>query len=334
MNTGTVYFHENQFANHAAVNVCWNFGNSLVYSKETENRFAFYDGDKYRHLAGDLYPDTDTTSKVLTTARPNIIIIMMESFSAKLIETLGGERSVTPSFNTLSGEGVLFSNIYATDSRTDKGMASVISGYPVTESIPILSYPEKHANLPFISADLAAIGYHTSFSYGGDVDFANMRSYLVNGKFSSINSEDVYPSDRRKGKWGLHDEVMFDNFYNEVVSASAPFFKMLLTISNHEPFEIPGYQKFKSSDPGDKFRSSAFYADSCLGSFISRLKETPVWDQLLVILVADHGARLPDFSESYEPRKFHIPMLWLGGAVGKDSVVSNTAHRRPCRYIA
>lgn len=321
MNVGSVYFHENQFANHAAVNVCWNFGNSFIYSKETVNRFSFYESARYRRLTGELYPATDTTAKLLNTNRPNIVIIMLESFSAKLIEVLGGEPGVTPAFNKLATEGVLFSNIYSTDSRTDKGMAAIISGYPVTESIPILSYPEKNAKLPFLSTDLAAEGYHTSFSYGGDIDFANMKSYLVNGKFATINSGDNYQSDKRKGKWGLHDEVMFNNFYNEIVSASEPYFKMMLTITNHEPFEFPGVPKFNSRDPGDKFRSTAFYADSCLGDFVSRLKRTPEWENLLLVLVADHGARLPDFSEAYDPLKFHIPLLWIGGAVKGDTVV-------------
>jgi phosphoglycerol transferase MdoB-like AlkP superfamily enzyme len=247
---------------------------------------------------------------------------MLESFSAKLIEALGGIPSVTPSFNQLAGEGALFSHIYATDSRTDKGMAAVISGFPVTESIPLLSYPEKNANLPFLSSDLADQGYQTSFTYGGDIDFANMRAYLVNGRFAVINSEDVYSTDRKKGKWGLHDEVMFRNFYDEVTAATEPYFKMLLTISNHEPFEVPGTPKFGVVQPGDKFLSTAFYADSCLGDFIDRLKGTSAWDNLLVILVADHGARLPDFSEAYEPRKFHIPVLWLGGAVKRDTIVT------------
>jgi len=322
INAGSAYFHQNPFANHAAMNVVWNFGHSVFEGKETNNRFAFYEGDGYRKVVEDLYESGDTTVKVLNTSKPDVLLIILESFSSKLIEVLGGEAGITPAFNKLAEEGVLFSSIYSTDSRTDKGLAAILSGYPVITSMPILSYPEKNANLPFLSSDLANNGYNVSFSYGGEIDFANMRSYLVNGKFGSIKSEDDYKTTQKKGKWGIHDDVMFDNFYSEVTAGESPFFKVLLTISNHEPFEIPAASKFGSSDLKEKYFSAAYYTDSCLGNFISRLKQTPAWNDLLIILISDHGARLPDYSEIYEARKYFIPMLWIGGAVKKDTVVS------------
>lgn len=323
ISTGSVYFHENAFANQAAINVVWNFGQSLVEKKESENPYAYYADDRYEKRLKELYVSNDSSRSVLRTKRPNIILIILESFTAKVIEPLGGEPGVTPAFNELSKEGVLFGNIYSTASRTDRGLASIISGYPVVDAVPILRYPEKSARLPFISSDLIREGYHATFSYGGEIDFANMRSYLVSGNFSSILSDDHYPTSERSGKWGIPDHIMFERFYEEVLQEEErPFFKVLMTLSNHEPFIVPGTPKFGNDNLRQKFLSSAYYADSCLGAFMQKMKQTGLWDDLLIVLVADHGARPPDYSKNHDPRKYHIPLLWTGGAVKQDTVVT------------
>jgi len=324
INTGSVYFSKTAFANHAAVNVVWNFGQSLIEGKESHNPYIFSREENYAADLLNLYKGSDETADVLNNRRPNILLLILESFSAKLIETLGGKEGITPVFNELSGEGVLFSRIYSTDSRTDKGVATIISGYPVLEAIPIMKYPEKTQNLPFLSASLIANGYQVSFLYGGDVDFANMRSYLVNGGFHRITSASDFPSALRTGKWGVPDHHVFERFINDIESDTGRWFKVLLTLTNHEPFEIPGKPKYGDRNLTEKFYSSAYYADSCLGEFINRFRKTALWDNTLIILIADHGTRLPEFDDIFEPRKHHIPMLWIGGAVNKDTVVGKT----------
>ena len=198
----------------------------------------------------------------------------------------------------------------------------MLSGYPVLESIPILKYPDKTIHLPFVSKSLIEQGYKTSFNYGGDVDFANIRSYLVNGDFSRIITEASFPVSERSGKWGVPDHYSFARFFNDIKADTGQWFHVMLSLSNHEPFEIPVRQKFGNKDLFGKFYSSAYYADSCLGDFVRRIKESGLWDKSVVILVADHGVRVPDYSEVFEPRKFHIPLLITGGAVDKDSIVS------------
>jgi phosphoglycerol transferase MdoB-like AlkP superfamily enzyme len=165
-------------------------------------------------------------------------------------------------------------------------------------------------------------GYRTSFHYGGDVDFANMRSYLINGEFNRIITEASFPVSERTGKWGVPDHFSFARFFNDIKADTGQWFHVMLSLSNHEPFEIPVRQKFGNKDLTGKFYSSAYYADSCLGDFTGRLKQSGMWDNSVVILVADHGVRVPDYSEVYAPRKFHIPMLITGGAVDKDSIVT------------
>lgn len=324
INTGSVYFSKTAFANHAAVNVIWNFGHSLAEGKETQNQYVFSNRDDYDAALLKLYQYQPNPARVLKTQRPNIVLIIMESFSAKLIEPLGGTPGVTPQFNALCKEGVLFSNIYSTDSRTDKGLATVISGYPVLEAIPILRYPEKTQHLPFLSKSLIHKGYHASFLYGGDVDFANIRSYLVNGGFTDITTDRDFPAENRTGKWGVPDHISFERFLKDVQADTGNWLKVMLTLSNHEPYEVPGKPMFSNQSLIDRFYSAAWYADSCLGDFVHKLRESPVWDSTLVIMVADHGTRLPQFDDIFEPRKHHIPILWTGGALTSDSVVAKT----------
>jgi phosphoglycerol transferase MdoB-like AlkP superfamily enzyme len=322
INTGSAFFHTNTFANHAGINVIWNFGHSLVEKKESSNPYISFKSNDYADNLKELYRYEKQPPMILKNERPTVILVILESFTAKLIRPLGGAPDVTPCFNDLCRHGILFSNIYSTDSRTDKGLATVLSGYPVLESIPILKYPDKTIHLPFISKSLMEQGYKTSFHYGGDVDFANMRSYLVNGDFSRIITESSFPVSDRSGKWGVPDHLSFARFFNDIKGDTGKWFHVMLSLSNHEPFEIPVRQKFGNKDLFGKFYSSAYYADSCVGDFVRRLKESGMWNNSVVIFVADHGVRVPDYSEVYEPRKFHIPLLITGGAVKKDSVVA------------
>jgi phosphoglycerol transferase MdoB-like AlkP superfamily enzyme len=322
INTGSAFFHRNTFANHAAINIMWNFGHSIVENKETSNPYVYFRNKDYDHDLKQLYAHKIPSSTFIKSEKPDIVLIILESFSAKVIESLGGAEGVTPDFNNLCKKGLLFSNIYAADSRTDKALATILSGYPVLEAIPILRYPDRTQHLPYLTKSLIKHGYQASFHYGGDINFANIRSYLVNGDFSQIISGADFPAAERTGKWGVPDNYVFDRFLEDIRSDSGPWFHVMMTLSNHEPFEIPVNPKFGSGNLTEKFYSSAYYADSCLGDFIRRYKESGLWDNSVVILVADHGTRVPDFSEVYEPRKFHIPLLFTGGAMIKDTVVS------------
>jgi phosphoglycerol transferase MdoB-like AlkP superfamily enzyme len=322
MNPGSAFFSHNAFANQAAVNPVWNFGHSVVEGKETKNPWAYFKDPNYAREFTSLYAYHEPAPRMFNTSRPNVVLIILESFTAKLIEPLGGSPGVTPNFNRMCSEGIFFSNIYSTDSRTDKGLATVLSGYPVLEAIPILKYADKTQHLPFLSKDLGALGYKTAYHYGGDIDFANMRSYVINGDFNRMVSESDFPAAEATGKWGIPDHLSFRRFMNDIRSDSGRWLHVMLTISNHEPFEIPMKPKFGSEDLTSRFHSSAWYADSCLGDFIRQYKESGLWDNSVIIMVADHGTRIPDYSEVFEPRKFHIPLLMVGGAIARDTVVA------------
>ena len=321
MNPGKVYFSQNMYSNHAALNPIWNMMYSLSKSSSMNKKYPRYiDKETGEKIVNDLLLDNGPSKKILKTDRPNIVIILLESFSAKMVGALGGMSDVTPQLNKLSKEGILFSRIYASGDRSDKGIVATVSGFPAQSTQSIIKYPLKSQKLPSISDYLDSIGYHTAFYYGGDPDFANIRSYLFSAKFRRIITQDDFPKSYRNSKWGVHDEYVYSRLLQDIDSAKTPFFKMFFTLTSHEPFEVPTKPKFQGTDEPTKFFSSVYYADSCLGDFFKKARTKEWYKNTLFIMIADHGHRYPRNDPNFTVNKFKIPMLWVGGALSVDSI--------------
>lgn len=323
MNVGKVYFHKtNNFANHAGINVMWHF----LYSLKSEGNVLYPENYFNKQLTHEyfqlLYPKSDSTAHVLSTPQPNIILIIVESFTANVIEALGGKPGVTPQLNKLCKKGILFDNFYASGDRTDKGLVSILSGYPAQTQRSIIKYPGKTQKLPYVSRKLEQLGYQTSFVYGGDADFANFRSFLTYAGFSHITSDEDFSHEISTSKWGVHDQYIFEQASKELdtTSTSKPFFKVVLTLSSHEPFDVP-LKHFEGDDEPTLFINSCYYTDKYLGEFIDQCKQQSWWNNTLVVITADHGHRLPDKIDARAKERFRIPLLLIGGAIQKDSVV-------------
>jgi phosphoglycerol transferase MdoB-like AlkP superfamily enzyme len=328
LNTGTAYFCKNEFANHCGINVLWNVGYSITEIKAQSNPYEEFPDDSAKNAISTLYQKTNKKSSlhILNTDRPNVLIILIESFTAKLISTLGGEDGITPCFNRLVHEGVLFENFYSSGVRSDKGIVAVFSGFPAQPNKSIIQFPNKTESLPNIVKDFNNMGYQTAFYYGGDIDFASIRSYVNNAGFNKTISMTDFPSSTYNSKWGVHDHIVFERLEADLDSSKKPFMFALFTLSSHEPFDVPMKTVIKGDDMEQKFRNSIYYTDSCLGEFISKLKQKSWWKNTLVIITADHGARMPGNTPNFMPIRFHIPLLWLGGALkSKNIIISSVA---------
>ena len=210
----------------------------------------------------------------------------------------------------------MFTNFYANSFRTDRGLTSILSGYPAQPTASIMKYPAKSQSLPGISKSLRKAGYDTQFLYGGDADFTNMRSYFISMGMDNIVCDRDFPLSQRLSKWGVPDDVTFEKFYSLIKEQSRePFMKMFLTLSSHEPFDVP------MNRLEDKYLNSIAYTDSCVGDFVEKLKRLPVWDNTLIVFVADHAKRYPQNVENHDIVRHHIPMVWAGGAVKRPLVV-------------
>ncbi|MCK6617465.1 MAG: LTA synthase family protein [Cyclobacteriaceae bacterium] len=330
MNVSRVYYHKSKsYANHAGINVVWNF----LYSLQTDNELIypenFFDKTLSEKYFKELYPESDsTTIRLINTARPNILLIILEGITAEVIEPLGGRPGVMPNLNSLCKEGILFDHFYANGDRTDKGLVSLLAAFPAQPRGSIIKYPQKTQQLGFLSSSLEKLGYTTSFVYGGDVDFANYRSFLTNGRFAHITTVDDFPDELDAFKWGVHDEYVYHQTLLEIDSTNKqPFFKTVLTLSSHEPFRVPMPAKISGTDEASKYMNACYYADKALGDFIKVAKEKNWWKNTLVIITADHGHRLPGMKKPETHEKFHIPMVWTGGVIVRDTVIKTFANQ-------
>lgn len=313
-NIGQVYFSNEHFLNHSAVNPDFSLLSSMGKSQDFASEFNFFDEEKRAALFDGLYPTTDGDSiiQVLNTKRPNILIILMEGFGGAFVEPLGGLPDVTPHFNRLSKEGVFFTNCYANSFRTDRGTVCTFSGYLGLPTASVMKIPAKSRTLPAIAEGLSKAGYKTDFLYGGDINFTNMKSYLLSTGYQRLTANtDFSLAEQTSNAWGVNDDITFEYLYNQLRNRKeeGPWHTAFLTLSSHEPFEVP-YHRLE-----DKIPNAFAYTDECLGKFIDRLKQTPAWKDLLVICLPDHGFYYPREGSNAMPRFYHIPLLWLGGAV-------------------
>lgn len=321
MNVGQVYYSDNMFLNHAAINPHFNLMYSFTKSDDFASQYQFFGKEEATEIFNKItaQPHSDSIPRLLNTDKPNVILFVLESFSANVaLDSL-----IAPNMSSFAKEGVFFENFYANSFRTDRGIVSVLSGYPAHPTVAIMKYPQKTGNLPTIPRTLKETGYDLSFYYGGDADFANMRSYFVGAcGIKDIVADKEFPLSERMTKWGVPDKLLIERFYKDLTTkeTKTPFFKTVLTLSSHEPFDVP-VNKFK-----EPFLNAVNYTDECLGNFVKQLKSTKYWDNTLIIFVADHAMQsYPQGISNSDAKRFRIPMIWIGGAVKQPKVIKDFA---------
>ncbi|KAA9325897.1 LTA synthase family protein [Hymenobacter busanensis] len=328
VNQSDVYFSAaHPFANHAAINVPWNVAQSLQLREMRRNPYQYMADSAARREVAALYKESPSADSVqlLTTPRPNVLFIILESFTAKLVGHLGGERGVTPTLDSLARTGISFRNFYASGDRSQKGLVSLLSAYPNQPTTSIIKFPRKTEQLPSLARTLGHAGYHTSFYYGGELAFANMKSYLLSSGYEHLTERQDFAQRDQNSKWGAHDHVLFQRMLRELGKQPTPFFTTAFTLSSHEPFDVPGQKQFRNQDEEAFFRHSVAYTDHALGQFLQAARREAWWPNTLVVLVADHGHQLPGWMPVYDPRKFRIPLLLAGGALKPEAAGRSVA---------
>ena len=320
-NVSKVYFSGRMFLNHAAVNPLFSFLSTLSDGDDALYEYEFFPEPEraaiFEPLRGDL-PAGIGTDTLLRTRRPNVVLFLVESFGRSTVDERVGGEPVAPEFQRLKGEGVYFDNLFANSFRTDRGTVAVLSGFPAQTKMSVMKLPVKSQRLPSIARSLRRESYATSFYYGGDLNFTNTASYLYGTGFDRLTWQKDLHFDAPTSKWGYADDVVIDAFTDHVLAEAAsqrPFFAAVLTLSSHEPFDVP-FAKFD-----DPMLNAMAFTDACLGRFVERVRQTPVWDDLLVILIADHAYPYPYGIANSDALRHRIPMLWLGGAVRRPAVV-------------
>lgn len=321
MNTGQAYFSSNQELNHAAVNPLFSFMESATHQTDFAQEYRLMDDRQAHKVFADynkpLFTDSTHLSLVRReTAQPDIYLIIMESFS----DTIMHVPHVTPMLNRIKHEGVWFSRFYANSFRTDRGLVSNLLGVPAPSTISLMKFPRKTSLMPSLAAQLVKHGYATHYYYGGDADFTNMRSFLVNQGFMNLTEAHDFPVTDRLSKWGVPDHLVFQRVEKDLSAdhSTRPTFRVIQTSSSHEPFDVPFHRL------NNKKLNAFAYSDDCIGRFVEWLKKTDRWNRCLVVLIPDHLGAWPDDIDNFSFWRFHVPMLWTGGALSSTKRVIDT----------
>jgi len=322
MNQSSVYFSPVRILNQAAENAVWVFMKSCIDGggEALEKEYVKADPEMVNSFIKELYPIEGPTDLVLKNRRPNIVLIVWESLTAKVVGSLDGKFPSTPNLDRMARNGVLFSNFYGNGDRSDKGLAAILGSVPALGKISIMSEPNSAPRIRFLNPCLEKLGYKTTFLYGGELEFANMKSFMLNSGFDRIIRKEDFPSETYNSKWGAHDEVVFGRQIEEAGKAKEPFFHALFTLSSHEPFEIPGVKNTGMENLDSLFCRSHRYTDRCLGTWLEKAQKQHWWNNTLVVIVADHGHTAPGGSGESDKDKYHIPMVWFGPAVAKEGL--------------
>lgn len=321
INESAAYYSIHESNDHAAVNPVYYFGHSVSEYYFLSDKYVFLRDNmakaRFTHLMEE---STDLLSDTISLVRkeikkPNLVIIILESWTADLLEALDGEKDVTPFTNELIKESYLFTQCYGSGYRTDQGLVSVLAGYPAQPDNSIIAYPSKIQKLPSFCADVKKQNYNSSFFYGGDITFAEMKSFIVQQGFEYISDKENYDSKDYNSKWGAHDGMVLNSQIDYLNSKKEPFFSCVLTLSTHEPFEIPIKHKFPHDSDPNKFKNAAYYTDQCLKDYFTKAKKSKWYDNTVFLLVADHGHHLPKGRDLNKPESKRITCILTGGAL-------------------
>lgn len=326
-NTATrAYYSRIDFCNHSALNPLYNIFYTMTKLVRDNGDFRFFPEEERAEAFASLFPKQEVPQSALNTARPNVLVIIMEGFSAMFIESLGGMPEVAPGMSRLMDEGICFTHCYCSSFRTDRGLPATICGYIAHPTTSVIKMTRKLHSMPGLPKTLKAYGYETSVLYGGDITFLSMSDFFLATGHDTLISQDDFPASEVTQRWGVPDHITCARLKEDIIrkhrSKLSPWYMTYLTLSSHTPFDVP-YQRI----PDERFNAFA-YTDSCVSTLINDLKRTEAWENLLIICIADHG-----FNQSAECRAntkeyAHIPFLILGGAVKEarkiDSFVSQT----------
>ena len=321
-NIGQVYYSQNQFLNHSAVNPVFNFLYSLDHQLSNDNNYQFMEQSECEELLKDIYTtESIDTDSLLNTKRPDIVIILLESCGEQF-------SKVMPKLQKLKQEGIWFSQCYGNSWRTDRGTVCILSGYPSFPSLSVMKMPEKSRSLPSIAGTLRKEGYQTSFLYGGDINFTNMRSYLIATGWETLKwKKDFTREEQKTSEWGVRDDITLATLYNQITQLPTDTLRQeraligYSTLSSHEPWDVP------VKHLGDEVLNAFSYLDDCLGNFIDKLKQTPQWRNLLIVMVADHGINYKDVDEQQPLLRNHIPLMMVGGAVKEPRIITTLCNQ-------
>ena len=332
---GYVYRSERIFLNHAAVNPVQGFVSSFSIH-DYKDRYDYFDEAERAKLMQGLYAGNGTgsttalTDTLLRTERPDVVVIFMESFGSEFVTSLGGARGTTldgrtadvdACFERLIPEGIFWTNYHSNSFRTDRGTVSAFCGWPAYTDVGLMTHTEYHAALPSMPRSLKRAGYDTSYFYPGPTTNMGKGAFLSGIGFDHVLDDKILKPEEYDSPWGAHDRTsasIVARLLTDSTDTKQPRLFCYQTVSSHESWDVPEHRL------QDKVQNAFAYTDAAVGMLIDSLKASPRWDNMLVIIIPDHGhlynvptpgSKALHHQAFDDPEFFHSPMLWLGGAI-------------------
>lgn len=321
MNTGQAYYSQNAYLNHSAVNPLFSLLESITHQEDFASQYRFMKDKEADKIFATMTSTSDeNTYPLLNEATfkkgtPDILIVIMESFASDIMPSMGSYKDVAVCLDSIAQQSILFTRFYANSFRTDRGMVSILSGYPAQPTTSIMRYPRKTSQLPSIARNLVKYkNYKTTYYYGGDADYCNMRSYLVSQGYQHIISDANFPIEDKISKWGVPDHILAAKMMEDIKAQQnekRPMLRILQTSSSHEPFEVP-YHRLK-----DKRLNAFAYTDSVMGAIVREYRKLPRWKNTLIVFVPDHVGGYKENLNDHDRSRYQIPLILAGGAISR-----------------
>lgn len=321
MNTGQAYYSQNAYLNHSAVNPLFSLFESITHQEDFASQYRFMKDKEADKIFATMTSTSDeNTYPLLNEATfkkgtPDILIVIMESFANDIMPSMGSYKDVAVCLDSIAQQSILFTKFYANSFRTDRGMVSILSGYPAQTTTSIMRYPRKTSQLPSIARNLVKYkNYKTTYYYGGDADYCNMRSYLVSQGYQHIISDANFPIEDKISKWGVPDHILAAKMMEDIKAQQnekRPMLRILQTSSSHEPFEVP-YHRLK-----DKRLNAFAYTDSVMGAIVREYRKLPRWKNTLIVFVPDHVGGYKENLNDHDRSRYQIPLILAGGAISR-----------------
>lgn len=269
------------------------------------------------NFTSDQFPTLHKQVASVRRERPlNLVIVLEESLGAGFVEQLGG-IPITPHLSGLADQGIWFDQLYATGTRSVRGIEAVIAGFPPTPALSVVKLNKSQRDFATLASVLRRSGYRNEFVYGGESHFDNMRSFFLGNGFHDILDRADIRKPKFVGSWGASDEDLFDTAHErlqQLQESPRPFFMLVFSSSNHTPFEFPDGRIELHEQPKQTVHNAVKYADHALGGFLQQARASKYWADTLVMVVADHDTRV--YGDELVPiNKFHIPGVILGADV-------------------
>ncbi|WP_071912460.1 LTA synthase family protein [Aeromonas sp. SCS5] len=331
LNPAMVAFADDPLVNALTVNSAYSLFFAIKQMGDEEDASQFYgkmtdkqiieivrqeSGRAAHEFSSDTLP-SQTFNEASYGGKPkNLVILLQESLGAQFVGSLGG-LPLTPNIDALSQQGWAFEQLYATGTRSVRGIEAVLTGFTPTPAQAVVKLGKSQTNFFTIADLLKQRGYDTSFIYGGESHFDNMRSFFLGNGFTNIVEQKDFTNPVFKGSWGASDEDLMakaDETFRELHKQGKPFFSLVFSSSNHDPFEFPDNRIALYEQPKQTRNNAAKYADYAIGEFFKKARNSEYWKDTLFLVIADHDSRVSGASLVPIPR-FHIPGVIVGDGI-------------------